>query len=86
MLVAGHRRPLRAIVETAPKWIAEEILSANERTGDDRAVLWLGENWALPRATLGLVQPGLWGLCTIPRIQRQPHNPPTPQFDIHTKL
>jgi len=28
----------------APAWVAEEILSASERIGDRRAVLWFGEN------------------------------------------
>jgi len=32
-------RRLRAIVEAAPAWVSEEILSASERIGDDRAVL-----------------------------------------------
>jgi hypothetical protein len=31
-------------VEAAPSWVSEEILSASERIGDDRAVLWLSEN------------------------------------------
>ena len=39
-----YKRPLRAIVAAAPDWVAEEILSASERIGDDRAVLWTSEN------------------------------------------
>jgi hypothetical protein len=35
---------LRAIVEAAPAWVSEEILSASERIGDDRAVKWMSEN------------------------------------------
>ena len=44
LLVAGYKRRLQAIVEAAPAWIAEEILSASEHIGDDRAVLWMSEN------------------------------------------
>jgi hypothetical protein len=32
------------IVEAAPAWVGEEILSASKRIGDDRAVLWMSEN------------------------------------------
>jgi hypothetical protein len=32
------------IVETAPAWVGEEILSASQRIGDDWVVLWLSEN------------------------------------------
>ena len=38
------RRRLRAIVELAPARLAEEILSASQRIGDDRPAVWLGEN------------------------------------------
>ena len=44
VLLAAYKRRLWAIVEAAPDWVAEEILSASERIGDDRAVLWMSEN------------------------------------------
>ncbi len=44
LLLAGYKRRLRAIVEAAPAWVSEEILSASERIGDDRAVLWRSDN------------------------------------------
>ena len=44
LLSAAYKRRLRAIVEAAPAWVSEEILSASERIGDDRAALWLSEN------------------------------------------
>jgi len=28
----------------APPWVSEEIVSASERIGDTRAVLWMSEN------------------------------------------
>jgi hypothetical protein len=31
LLMAAYKRRLRAIVETAPAWVSEEILSASER-------------------------------------------------------
>jgi hypothetical protein len=40
----AYRRRLRAIVELAPAWVAEEILSASERVGGDRPTVWLSEN------------------------------------------
>jgi hypothetical protein len=43
-LLQAYRRRLRGIVEPAPEWMAEEILSASERVGDDRAAVWLSEN------------------------------------------
>jgi len=39
LLQAAYKRRLRGIVEVAPDWAAEEILSASERIGNDRAVL-----------------------------------------------
>ena len=44
MLLAGYKRRLRAIIEAVPDRVAEEILSASERIGDDRAALWMSEN------------------------------------------
>jgi hypothetical protein len=44
LLLAGYKRRLRAIVEAAPSWAAEEILSASEHISDQRAVLWMSEN------------------------------------------
>ena len=37
------RRP-RDIVATAPAWLSKETLSASERNGDNRAILWLSKN------------------------------------------
>ena len=44
LLQAAYKRRLRAIVENAPSWASEEILSASEHIGDDRAVVWMSEN------------------------------------------
>jgi hypothetical protein len=44
LLLAAYKRRLRQIVEAAPTWVGEEILSASEHIGDRRAVLWLSEN------------------------------------------
>jgi len=44
LLQAAYKRRLRAIVEAAPEWVSEEVLSASEHVGDDRAVLWMSEN------------------------------------------
>jgi len=44
LLMAAYKRRRRAIVKVAPTWASQEILSASERIGDERAVLWLGEN------------------------------------------
>jgi hypothetical protein len=41
--MAAYKRCLRAIVEAAPAWVSEEILSASERIGDKRAALWMSE-------------------------------------------
>ena len=43
-LLKAYRRRLRALVVTAPSWLAEEILSASQRIGDDRPAVWMGEN------------------------------------------
>ena len=44
LLLAAYKRRLRRIVKVAPGWVSEEILSASEHIGDDRAVLWMSEN------------------------------------------
>jgi hypothetical protein len=44
LLLAAYRRRLRGIVEAAPAWVVEEILSASQRIGDDRAALWMSES------------------------------------------
>jgi hypothetical protein len=44
LLMAAYKRRLRAIVKVVPTWVSEEILSASEHIGDDRAVLWMSEN------------------------------------------
>ena len=42
--IAAYKRRLRAIVRVVPAWVSEEILSASEHIGDDRAVLWISKN------------------------------------------
>ena len=44
LLMAAYKRRRRAIVKVAPTWVSQEMLSASERIGDERAVLWFGEN------------------------------------------
>jgi hypothetical protein len=44
VLLAAYKRRLRAIVKVVPAWVSEEILSASEHIGDDRAVLWISKN------------------------------------------
>ena len=44
LLLRLYKRRLRAVVEVAPAWAVEEILSASARVGADRAALWLSEN------------------------------------------
>lgn len=44
MLLQAYRRRLRAIVGTAPDWLAEEILSASQAIDKDRPAVWLSEN------------------------------------------
>jgi hypothetical protein len=34
----------RALAAALPGWVTEEILSASQHIGDDRAVVWFGEN------------------------------------------
>ena len=44
LLLHLYKRRLRAIVADAPSWVTEEILSASENIGDQRAVLWISKN------------------------------------------
>ena len=44
LLLYAYKRRLRRVVEAAPAWMVEEILSASEHIGDDRAVLWMSDN------------------------------------------
>ena len=44
LLLYVYKRRLRGIVEAAPTWVGEEILSASERIGDQRAALWMSDN------------------------------------------
>jgi hypothetical protein len=44
LLVPAYKRRLRGIVESAPAWVSEEILSASEHIESDRAVLWWSDN------------------------------------------
>lgn len=44
LLLAGYKHRLRAIVGTVPAWVTEEILSASQHIGDDRAALWMSDN------------------------------------------
>ena len=44
LLQAAYKRRLRAIIAAAPAWVGEEILSASERIGDDRAAVWMSDN------------------------------------------
>jgi hypothetical protein len=44
LLLASYKRRLRAIVEVAPEWVTEKILSASELAGERKVTVWLGEN------------------------------------------
>ena len=44
LLLYVYKRRLHGIVEAAPTWVSEEILSASEHIGDDQAALWMSEN------------------------------------------
>jgi hypothetical protein len=44
LLQAAYKQRLRAIVAAVPDWVAEEILSASERIGEDRAAVWMSRN------------------------------------------
>lgn len=43
LLQAAYKRRLRGVVAAAPSWVTEEILSASQHIGDDRAVVWMRE-------------------------------------------
>jgi hypothetical protein len=42
--LAAYKRRLRGIVEAAPAWMTERILSASERIDDRRMALWMSDN------------------------------------------
>jgi hypothetical protein len=44
LLLAAYKRRLRGIIEAAPAWVTEEILSASERVGGDRVALCMSDN------------------------------------------
>ena len=44
LLLTGYKRRLRALVAVLPGWVTEEILSASQHIGKDRAAVWFGEN------------------------------------------
>ena len=44
LLLAAYERRLRGIVETAPDWVAEELLSASELIADRRAAVWMSDD------------------------------------------
>jgi hypothetical protein len=44
LLTTAYRRRLRGIVEAAPAWVAEEILSSSEGVGGRRPAVWISEN------------------------------------------
>ena len=44
LLRAAHRYRLRGLIQAAPAWVAEEILSASEHIGEDRAAVWMSWN------------------------------------------
>ena len=44
LLLAAYKRRLRGIVEVSPEWVIERIVSASERIGDRRMVLWMSDN------------------------------------------
>jgi hypothetical protein len=43
-LQSAYKHRLRAIVKAVPSWVTEEILSASQHIGEDRAVLWMSKN------------------------------------------
>ncbi len=43
-LQAGYKRRLRVLVAVLPDWVTEEILSASQHIGDDRAAMWMSWN------------------------------------------
>jgi hypothetical protein len=43
-LLQAYRRRLRAIVEAAPDWVVEEIVSASQHIEEGRPAVWLSKN------------------------------------------
>jgi hypothetical protein len=43
-LLEAYRRRLWGLVEVAPPWATEEMLSASERIGSERAAVWMSED------------------------------------------
>lgn len=44
LLPQAHRQRLRAIIEAAPSWMGEEILSVSQAIGEKRAAVWMSED------------------------------------------
>jgi hypothetical protein len=44
LIMAAYKERLRALVTVLPGWVTEEILSASEHIGEDRAVVWFSDN------------------------------------------
>jgi len=44
LLLYVYKRRLRGLVEAAPSWVSEEVLSASEQIGGQRAAVWMSEN------------------------------------------
>ncbi len=44
ILMAVYKRRLQGIIATAPAWVGEQILSASQHVGEDRAAVWFSEN------------------------------------------
>ena len=40
LLREAYQYRLRGLIKAAPVWVAEQILSASESIGDDRAAVW----------------------------------------------
>jgi len=43
-LAAAYKHRLREIIKVVPSWVAEQILSASEHIGEDRAAVGMSEN------------------------------------------
>ena len=44
LLQTAYKYRLRGLIKAAPAWVAEQILSASERIGEDRAAVWMSRN------------------------------------------
>jgi hypothetical protein len=44
LLQTAYKYRLRGLIKAAPAWVAEQILSASESIGEDRAAVWMSEN------------------------------------------